>query len=126
MNEEQATSGSESLVSGDFQLKFWQGAHARSEAAGNPYSNKMTLNSIYHLTKAAPAAYFPDIKHKVLYMPPTGDIFGASPEEHREVFDTIQGKKTWYLMKHTHLENYFGAPFEESMKVMLDWLKAEI
>lgn len=87
----------------------------------------MTVNSLYHLLKVRPAAFFPQIQHKVLYLPPSGDPFGATVEEHKAAYATIpEGKKTWYQLKESHLDNYFGAAFDDSARVQLEWLEREI
>ena len=115
--------GEQPLLRGEQPYAFITGGLARSEAAGTPWQNKITLQSFYHLARAEPRDLARKIKQRALYIAAVEDPLTATVEDHRAVFETMGPNATFAVVEPDHLATYFGEPFERSVAVQLEFLR---
>lgn len=115
--------GEQPLLRGEQPYGFITGGLRRSEAAGTPWENAITLQSFYHLARAEPRDFARRIRQHTLYIAAATDPLTAPVEVHRHVFATMGPNATFAVVEPNHLATYFGEPFERSVAVQLDFLR---
>jgi uncharacterized protein len=119
--------GEPTFLTGEVVWNFISGAVKRSQAAGTPWENKLTLQSFYRLSRVEPRLYLPRIApEKLLYVAASEDPITGSLETHRAAFATTQPGAEFAVVKPDHLGTYFGQAFDDSLSVQVDFLKRKL
>jgi uncharacterized protein len=119
--------GEPTFLTGEVVWNFISGAIKRSQAAGTPWENKLTLQSFYHLSRIEPRLWIPMIApEKLLYVAAEQDPITGPLEVHRAVFATAQPGAEFVVVKPDHLGTYFGEAFDDALKVQVDFLKRKL
>lgn len=109
-------------------FKFIDGAKALSDAAGTPWENKMTVQSMHFLSKAEPRDYIAKIKCPMLYLAAKEDEISGPIELERATYDRATAeKRKWVELEGLHLDNYFDERlFSINVKAQIDFLKENL
>jgi uncharacterized protein len=119
--------GERTFLTGEVAWKFISGAIKRSQAAGTPWENKLTLQSFYHLSRAEPRDYLPRIApEKLLYIAAAEDPITGPLETHRAIFATAQPGAEFAVVKPDHLGTYFGQAFDGALSIQVDFLTRKL
>lgn len=117
----------QTLLHGEVAYDFISGAKARSDAAGTPWENKMTLDSFYHIAKVEPRDHIHKISPRpLLYLAATTDAISGPLEMQKEVFARAGEPKEFVELYDHHVGNYFAASFEKNVEVQIDFLKKNL
>lgn len=116
-------SGEQPLLAGEQPYGFVSGGLERSEAAGTPWQNKITLQSLARLARVEPQDFARKIRQPTLYIAAAADPLTAPVDEHRRVFATMGPDAQFAMVEPDHLSTYFGEAFERSIALQLDFLR---
>lgn len=115
--------GEPSFLAGEPPFEFITGALERSNAAGTPWENKLSLRSLYHLSKVEPRDHISKIAPRaLLYIAAEQDPLTGPLEMHREVFSHTGANAEFAVVKPDHLATYFGEPFNATVAVQVEFL----
>ncbi len=119
--------GEQTFLTGEDAWNFISGGLKRSEAAGTPWENKMSLQSFYHIAKAEPRDFISRIAPRpLLYLAAEQDPLSGPLEVHKEVFGKTGENAEFVVVKPHHLATYFGDAFKASVAVQLEFLKRKL
>ena len=115
------------LLHGPIPYRFITGARQLSTAAGTPWENKLTVESLYHISKAEPRNHVHKIAPRpLLYLAASEDPPSGPFEEQRKVFEQASGKKDFVRLEGEHIKHYFDKNFEKCIDVQIQWLKTNL
>lgn len=119
--------GERTFLSGEDAWNFISGGLKRSEPAGTPWENKITLQSFYYIAKAEPKDFISKIAPRhLLYLAAEQDPLTGPLEGHKKVFEKAGENAEFEVLKPHHLATYFGDPFEAAIAVQLEFLKRKL
>jgi uncharacterized protein len=119
--------GERTFLTGEDAWNFISGGLKRSEPAGTPWENKITLQSFYHLARAEPRDFIGRISPRpLLYLAAETDLISGPLELHKEVFGRTGENAEFKVLRPHHLATYFGEPFEENIAVQLEFLRRKL
>lgn len=133
---EQANSAGEAALSKDGRIvwlhgeepyKFISGGIKRSNNAGTPWENKITLQSLYKISKVEPEDHISKIAPRsFLYLAGTSDVLTGPLENHKRVFARAKNENAEFVtLDDHHIANYFRN-FEQSVLAQIDYLKRRL
>ena len=112
------------FLTSEHAWNFFNGSKARSDAAGTPWENKLTLQSFYHLARVEPRDHISKIAPRaMLYLAAAEDPLTGPVEAHREVFARAGANAEFEVITPDHLATYFGDAFERSIAIQLEFLE---
>lgn len=124
-NSEQEAEGPRGniILHGAAPYGFIRDAKASSDKAGTPHENRLTLQSIYDITKVEPI----DFIHKIsptplLHLAAAEDPLSGPLDLHKQAFGLAKEPKEFVLLNDNHLENYFRN-FEQTITAQVEFLK---
>lgn len=116
--------GEQTFLTSEHAWNFYQGALARSNAAGTPWENRITLQSFPAIARAEPKNFLAGIAPRpTLYIAAEEDPITAPLEEHKKVFALAGKNAEFKVIKPDHLGSYFGEPFEAQVAVQIEFLQ---
>lgn len=121
-----STGANKPMLGGLNIWNFIDGSIKRSDAAGTPFVNSMTLQSFIHLSKVEPAAHIQKIAPTpLLYLAATTDDVTGPIENHKKVFEKAGEPKEWVQLDNHHLATYMyhNEAFELSVAKQIEFLK---
>jgi uncharacterized protein len=121
-----STDESKPMLAGMNVWNFIDGSIKRSDAAGTPFVNKLTLQSFIHLSKVEPAAHIHKISPTpLLYLAATTDDVTDPIEVHKKVFEQAKEPKEFVTLDNHHLATYMyhNEAYELSITKQIDFLK---
>ena len=126
-NAEDSATGLRPVLHGVVPHKFISGARPRSDAAGTPWENRMTAQSLLHIARAEPEDYMGKVKSKFLYIAAEKDELTGTLESHRRVFGKGKGELgKMEVVGKTHLGNYpntnVADGWKDGVKMQIEWL----
>jgi uncharacterized protein len=127
-NTEQEAKGERNgiLLHGDMPWTFISQARPRSEKAGTPWENRLSLRSLIKLRAAMPQDHIHKIAPRpLLHIGAIEDPLSGAVELQKKAFDMAGEPKTFVSLKDSHLNNYFRN-FEATIAAQLDWLKTNL
>ncbi|UKZ82343.1 hypothetical protein TrVFT333_010130 [Trichoderma virens FT-333] len=99
------------------------GGKQRSDVAGTPWENKITLRSLYDISKVEPQDFIRRISPRpLLYLAAVEDVLTAPLESHKRVFEQAGEPKQFVTLNNHHVANYFGASFEKNITAQIQFL----
>ncbi|KAM0462238.1 hypothetical protein ACHAO4_001439 [Trichoderma viride] len=108
-------------------FEFINGGKRRSDAAGTPWENKITLRSLYDIGKVEPQDFIRRISPRpLLYLAAAEDVLTGPIEAHKKVFEQAGEPKQFVTLNNHHVANYFGNSFEENISAQLDFLEKNL
>lgn len=119
---------------GEGMYKFISGGIARSTAAGTPWENKLTLQSLYHIARVEPEDWLAKLatqthRRSFLYLAAKSDVLTGPTKNHRRVFERsgsgLGGPGKFIVTGKDHPDNYFDN-WAESVKIQLDFLRENL
>lgn len=119
--EEEALSGKSQAMLNDLNgVRFMKEMDRR----GYAYETKATLQSLIHAVSHEPRAAIKHITPRpMLFVVAENDAIIPTHTQ-LQVFDDASGPKKLHVIKGVgHFDPYYGAPFEENIKVQLEFLK---
>ena len=117
-------SGPQNFLTGIDAYNFITEARQRSDKAGTPSINKLSLQSFYYISNIEPANYIHKISPcPLLYLAATTDVLTGPIEDHKEVFGRAGEPKEFVTLNNHHIANYFGDSFEENVSKQVEFLK---
>ncbi|KAL7931454.1 Alpha/Beta hydrolase protein [Trichoderma chlorosporum] len=106
---------------------FISGGKQRSDAAGTPWENKITLRSLYDIGRVEPRDYIRRISPRpLLYLAAVEDPLTAPYEEHKRVFEQAGEPKQFVTLNNHHVATYFGTSFEENITAQIEFLNKNL
>jgi uncharacterized protein len=115
--------GEQTFLTGEDAWKFISGGLERSQAAGTPWENKITLQSFYYISKVEPRDFLSKIAPRhLLYLAAEQDPLTGPLEMHKRLFERTGANAEFAVVKPDHLATYYGNAFEESVAIQLDFL----
>ncbi|KUJ07701.1 alpha/beta-hydrolase [Mollisia scopiformis] len=119
--------GPQRFLTGTAAYDFITTARLRSDRAGTPSENKLSLQSFYHIANIEPADYISKIAPRaLLYLAATTDALTGPLETHKEVFSHAAEPKEFVILNNHHLANYFGEDFETNVGKQIEFLKRHL
>ncbi|EHK18831.1 uncharacterized protein TRIVIDRAFT_225381 [Trichoderma virens Gv29-8] len=104
-------------------FEFISGGKQRSDVAGTPWENKITLRSLYDISKVEPQDFIRRISPRpLLYLAAVEDVLTAPLESHKRVFEQAGEPKQFVTLNNHHVANYFGASFEKNITAQIQFL----
>lgn len=115
---------------GECMQSFISGGIARSTAAGTPWENKLTLQSLYHIARVEPEDWMAKLapqqhKRPFLYLAAKTDALTGPAKNHKRVFERAAGPGNFIITGKDHVENYFDN-WTESMKIQVEFLRENL
>ena len=111
------------LIHGTVPYDLLMGAKKLSDAAGTPWQNKLSLQSLYSISRCEPQDYIPRISPRpLLHIAANEDPLSGPPEAHEKAFATAGEPKEFVLLENHHIANYFEN-FENNVQAQLKFLK---
>jgi uncharacterized protein len=114
--------GPQPFLAGEVPYNFIMGGLERSNAAGTPWENKMTLQSFYHLARVEPRDFVTKIKAPTLYLAAAEDSLTGPLEMHQAVHAQAGKNVEFKVLRPHHLATYFGEAFEAAVAAQLEFL----
>jgi uncharacterized protein len=117
--------GERTFLTSEHAFNFFNESKKRSDAAGTPWENKMTLQSFYYIAKAEPRDFISRIAPRpLLYLAAQEDPLTGPLEDHKEVFGRATAPKAQFkVLTPHHLATYFEDAFERAIAVQIDFLQ---
>lgn len=113
------------LLGNELVYAFSVKMRARSDAAGTPWPNKATLQSLYHQKLWEPTTYLPSVTAPYLYVSAKHDEF--TPRAlHLKAFESIGGVKELTELETTNLETMNGVHMQDSKRRHVEFLKKHL
>ena len=110
------------LLHGPIPFEFRTGAKKLSDEAGTPWQNKLSLQSLYYISRTEPKDHIQKIGPKpLLHLAAVEDVLSGPPEAQREVFARAGEPKEFVILQHHHIANYFKG-FEANIGAQLRFL----
>jgi uncharacterized protein len=114
----------ETLIHGGQAFDFLQGAKKLSDAAGTPWQNRLTLHSLYAISRAEPQDHVHKISPKpFLHLAAPVDPLSGPIERQWAAFAKAGQPKEFVELPDHHIANYFGENFEVNVHVQIDFLR---
>ena len=115
--------GERTFLTSEHAWNFFNGSKKRSDAAGTPWENKMTLQSFYYIAKVEPRDFISKIAPRpMLYLAAQEDPLTGPLEAHKEVFAKAGKNAEFKVLTPHHLATYFDDAFERSIGVQIEFL----
>ncbi|KAI9708115.1 MAG: hypothetical protein M1820_004319 [Bogoriella megaspora] len=97
------------LLHGPFAYRFIVGARKLSDAAGTPWENKLTVESLYRVSKVEPRDHIKKIAPRpLLYVAASEDPLSGPFDEQKKVFESALGNnKEIVRLEGEHINHYF-------------------
>lgn len=123
-SEEEANGDRNSiLLHGPVPYEFRTGAKELSDEAGTPWQNRLSLRSLYYISRSEPRDHIHKISPKpLLHLAAVEDVLSGPPEAQKEVFARAGEPKEFVLLEHHHIANYFEG-FEANIGAQLKFLE---
>lgn len=122
--EEAEGNGPQPFLAGPVPYKFITEARTRSDKAGTPSQNKISLQSFYHISNIEPGDYITEISPRpLLYLAAEVDPLTGPIENHKKIFARAGEPKEFTTLYPDHIATYFGQPFEASVARQIEFLK---
>jgi uncharacterized protein len=117
----------QTFLHGEVAYDFISGAKRRSDAAGTPWENKMSLQSFYHIAKVEPRDHIYKISPRpLLYLAASTDAISGPFDMQKEVFARAGEPKEFVELHNHHVGNYFADSFEKNIAAQIDFLKRKL
>ena len=84
---------------------FHEGTKALSDAAGTPWDNKVTVQTLYYQRRWEPTVYLPQISIPVLYVTAKYDEF-TPHDHHMAAYEKITGPKELMILDSENLATF--------------------
>ena len=84
---------------------FYEGTKALSDAAGTPWENKVTVQTLFHQRRWEPTVFLPQITVPLLYVSGKHDEF-TPQEKHTEAYEKIHAPKDLLIVDSGNLEAF--------------------
>ena len=116
--------GERTFLTSEQAWTFFTGSKARSDAAGTPWENNLTLQSFFFIARSEPKDFIGRIAPRhFLYLAAEQDPLTGPLEMHRKLFERAGANAEFAVLKPDHLATYFGDAFEASVAVQIGFLK---
>ncbi|KAG8533621.1 uncharacterized protein KY384_001361 [Bacidia gigantensis] len=113
----------EILIHGPQAFSFIKEAERRSRAEGTPWENKLTLESLYKISRVEPRDHIGKIApRKLLYLAAREDPLSGPIGKQRECFERAGEPKRFVTLETDHVSCYFGEWFEKNIGVQIEFL----
>jgi hypothetical protein len=104
--------------------KFISEAKELSDAAGTPWENRISLQSLYDIVKVEPQDHVYKIAPRaLLYLAAAKDEISGPIESHRAVFERAREPKQFVELQDHHIENYEAELFKTNLAAQVEFLK---
>lgn len=112
---------------GEEPYAFISGGIARSKKAGTSWENKITLQSLYKISKVEPEDHIAKIAPRsFLYLAGTSDVLTGPLDNHKRVFQRAENVNAEFVtLDDHHIANYFRN-FEQSITAQIEYLKRKL
>lgn len=112
---------------GEEPYSFISGGIARSNKAGTSWENKITLQSLYKISKVEPEDHISKIAPRsFLYLAGTSDVLTGPLDNHKRVFSRAENENAeFFTLDDHHIANYFRN-FEQSVSAQIEYLKRKL
>lgn len=90
-------SGEAVLTNGEAFYRLISAEQPKSEAAGTPWRNEITLQSLLRIARTEARDYLPRIRQPTLYIVPTFSPLTGSADEHRAAFQTMGSNAEFHV-----------------------------
>jgi uncharacterized protein len=112
------------LIHGQVPYEFARNARQLSDQAGIPWDNRITLQSLYHISKVEPQDHIHKISPRpMLYLAATVDPISGPLDAQKATFARAGEPKQFVQLDSDHLSNYKGALFDANVLSMIQFLK---
>ena len=116
----------EVLLHGKEPYGFIRGAVAMSDKEGTPHQNRLTLQSVYDITRIEPIDFIYKISPKpLLHLAATEDPLSGPLELQKKAFELAREPKEFVLLEDNHLQNY-SRNFEQTIGAQIAFLKKHL
>lgn len=117
--------GRPAWLHGEGLYEFITGGITRSRAAGTPWENRLTLQSLYHISRVEPEDHISKIPvpRSFLYLAAATDVLTGTLANHRRVFARSNNPNARFVtVGDSHADNYFGS-WEKSVQEQVKYLQ---
>lgn len=107
-------------------VAFKKGAQALSDAAGTPWDNKVTIQTLFHQRRWEPSTFLPQITIPFLYITAKRDEF-TPHESHMEAYGKIQSPKDLLVLESENLAAFVTPETQKQMlEKLIEFLKSNL
>jgi hypothetical protein len=112
---------------GEEPYNFISGGITRSNKAGTSWENKVTLQSLYKISKVELEDHISKIAPRsLLYLSGTPDVLTGPLDNHKRIFARAENANTEFVtLDDHHIANYFRN-FEQSVSAQIEYLKRKL
>ena len=122
--DEAEGNGKQPFLAGPVPYNFITKARKRSDKAGTPSDNLISLQSFYHISNVEPRHYVAKISPRsLLYLAAEVDPLTGPIENHKQIFAEAGEPKEFATLYPDHIATYFGNAFEASVAKQIEFLK---
>jgi hypothetical protein len=106
---------------------FISGGITRSNKVGTSWENKVTLQSLYKISKVEPEDHIPKIAPRsFLYLAGTSDVLTGALDNHKRVFACAENANAEFVtLDDHHIANYFWNS-QQSVSAQIEYLKRKL
>ena len=111
------------LLHGSIPYAFIEGGKKLSDAAGTPWQNRLSTQSLYYISRCEPEDFLSKISPKpLLHLAASEDPLSGPPELQKQAFENAGEPKEFVLLQNNHIANYFEG-FESNVGAQISFLK---
>jgi hypothetical protein len=111
------------VIHGPGPYEFSAGLRKLSDAAGTPWENRISLRSLYCISRSEPKDYIRRISPTpCLHLAASEDVLTGTLEEHKAAFETGGEPHEFVQLPTHHIGNYFDDGFEANIKAQIAFL----
>ena len=111
------------VLHGQMPYEFSAALRPLSDAAGTPWENRISLRSLYYISRVEPNDYIRRISPRpCLHLAASEDVLTGTLDEHKAAFATGGEPKEFVQLPTHHVGNYFDG-FEANIKAQIAFLE---
>lgn len=99
-------------------VSFHEGTKALSDAAGTPWDNKVTIQTLFHQRRWEPTVFLPQITTPFLYITAKDDEF-TPHETHMDAYRKVRAPKELLILESENLAAFVRADIREQLLTKL-------
>lgn len=115
------------VIHGEVPWGFSHGARQLSDAADTPWENRLSLESLHHISKVEPQDHIHKISPRpMLHLAATIDPLSGPLEAQKAAFERAKEPKQFVELKSDHLANYNSSLFDVNVQAQIDFLSKNV